>query len=232
MFCDNKLSFSSYQKLSGLPKSRFVEEAINFIEKNIEKFKNQNNLTEKEKGLNQQFVICMNSQIKDEAFFFHHEYIEDTSRGDSAQVDVGVIIRDEQKAFFVLEAKRLTATSLGKERKKEYVVGRSSKTKYIDSGAIERFKKEIHGTGLNNVGIIGYIQTDDYDIWLNKINSWIEEQVKLSPSKLTWNNDEQLYQNSSNKIFATYTSVHKCKTKKISIYHIWVNFIKIIPCSE
>lgn len=226
MFCDNKLSFFSYQELTGLPKNRFVEEAINFIEKNIEKFKNKNNLTEKEKGLNQQFVICMNSQIKDEAFFFHHEYVEDTSRGDSAQVDIGVIIRDEQKAFFVLEAKRLTATALPKERKKEYVVGRFSKTNYINSGAIERFKKEIHGIGLNNAGIIGYIQTDNYDTWLNKINSWIDEQVKLSSSELTWNNGEQLYQNSLTKIFATYSSVHQCKTKKISMYHIWVNLIK------
>ncbi len=231
MFCDNKLSSSSsssssYQELTGLPKSRFVEEAINFIEKNIEKFKNQNDLTEKEKGLNQQFVICMNSQIKDEPFFFHHEYIEDILRGNSAQVDIGVIIRDEQKAFFVLEAKRLTVTSLSKEREKEYVVGRFNKINYIDSGAIERFKKEIHGVGLSNVGIIGYIQTDNYDTWFYKINSWIEEQVRFPQSNLTWSNNEQLYQSSSNKIFATYSSVHQCKTKKISMYHIWVNLIK------
>lgn len=226
MFCDNKLSFSSYQLLTGLPKNRFVEETIIFIEENIDKFKNQNNLTEKEKGLNQQFVICMNSQIKDEAFIFHHEYIESTSRGDSPQVDIGVIIRDEQKAFFVLEAKRLTATSLPKERTKEYVVGRSKKDKYIDSGAIERFKKEIHGVGLSNVGIIGYIQTDDYDTWLYKVNCWIKEQVQLPSSKLTWNNDEQLYQNNSNETFSTYSSVHQCKTKEISICHIWINLIK------
>lgn len=225
MFCDNKLSFSSHQELTGLPKSRFIEEAIIFVEKNIDKFKNQDNLTEKEKGLNQQFVICMNSQIKDEAFFFHHEYIEDPSRGDSAQVDVGVIIRDEQKAFFVLEAKRLTATSLPKKREKEYVVGRPGKTSYINSGAIERFKKEIHGTGLSNVGIIGYIQTDNYDTWLYKINNWIEEEIKSSSSKLLWNYDDKLSKNSSNLLFATYNSKHQCKTKKISMYHIWVNLL-------
>ncbi len=217
MFCDSNPT-SSLSIIKGLPKNRSREEVINFIEKNIEIFQKEYNTTDKEKGLNQQFVLCMNNQTRDEKFFFHHEYIEDIRRGDSAQVDLGVITKGLNKAFFVLEAKRLDAT-LPKYRKKEYIIRDGG-------GGIERFKKEVHGVGLTYVGMIGYVQTDDFDIWLKKINGWIEEEIQSPSSKeLSWSSQDKLKSSKKNKVFANYNSKHKCKTKEIEMYHIWIKLL-------
>ena len=213
MFSDNQPKRQTDTKGKFEPKS--LKEIKKFIENNIEIFQKKYNRTTKEKGLNQQFVVCMNNQIRDEKFFFHHEYIEDTSRGDSAQVDIAIIPRESQKASFVLEAKRLD-TSLPKYRKKEYIIRDGS-------GGIERFKKEIHGVGLTYVGMIGYMQTDTFDTWFTKINSWIEEIKAPTSDDLIWEEHEKLKSDKKSKLFNTYLSQHRCKTKDISIYHIWIN---------
>ena len=214
MFSDNQPKRQTDTKGKFEPKS--LKEIKKFIENNIEIFQKKYNRTTKEKGLNQQFVVCMNNQIRDEKFFFHHEYIEDTSRGDSAQVDIAIIPRESQKASFVLEAKRLD-TSLPKYRKKEYIIRDGS-------GGIERFKKEIHGVGLTYVGMIGYMQTDDFDIWYAKINGWIDEEVtSATSSELTWEAKDKLLFDKKGTLYQTYVSRHECMTKDIDMYHIWVD---------
>ena len=111
-----------------------------------------------------------------------------------------------------------------KKRKKEYVVGRYDDAKYIESGGIERFKKEIHGSGLVYVGMIGYMQTDDFDSWLEKVNNYISDEVSSpSSTELIWEEMDKLIVNNENKLFNTYLSQHKCKTKDISMYHIWID---------
>jgi len=214
LFSDNKPK--RQVGLEGDFKSKSLKEIKSFIENNIEIFKKKYNTTTKEKGLNQQFVVCMNNQIRDEKFFFHHEYIEDISRGDSAQVDIAIIPRESQKASFVLEAKRLDS-SLPKYREKEYIIRDGG-------GGIERFKKEIHGNELVYVGMIGYIQTDDFDSWLAKINKYISEEISSSTSiELIWEEKDKLILDKKNQLFSTYISEHKCKSKEISMYHIWIN---------
>ncbi len=217
MFSDNKPTRQITTK--GKFEAKSIKEIKSFIENNITLFQKEYNKTTKEKGLNQQFVLCMNNQIRDEKFFFHHEYIEDISRGDSAQVDIAIIPRESQKAFFVLEAKRLD-NLLPKYRKREYIIRDGG-------GGIERFKNQKHGGNLMHVGMIGYLQTDDFDTWLKKINSWIDEEIKESSSKdLIWEKQDKLISNSNNSLFATYNSQHQCKTKNIDMYHIWVDLIE------
>ncbi|WP_457748602.1 hypothetical protein, partial [Sulfurimonas sp.] len=99
------------------------------------------------------------------------EHMEYTSKGNAPQDDIAVRAKDgviigginyySNEPFIVFEAKRLNNT-LGKSRKKEYVVGRVYKdsqgnNKYLNSGGMERFKKEIHGKRLKYVGMIGYM---------------------------------------------------------------------------
>jgi len=209
-------SFNS--TLIGLPKNRSVEKVILFIESYIEVFHKEYNITSNEKGLNHQFILCMNSYVGDETFFFHHENVEDPQNGNSAQSDIGVFIRGTQKAFFVLEAKRLDST-IQKYREKEYVLR-------DNGGGIERFKKEIHGIGLTYVGMIGYMQTDNFESWLEKINAYIDEEIlSSSSSELNWKDKDKLILEKSNKLFSTYKSQHQCKTKDISMYHIWIDLI-------
>jgi len=207
---------------TGRFEAKSLHEIKSFIENNVRVFKEKYNSTDVEKGLNQQFVLCMNSQIRDEKFFFHHEYLEDITRGNSPQVDIAVVPRESQKASFVLEAKRLNA-SLPSKRKKEYL--------FRDGGGgVERFKKEIHGQQLTYVGMIGYVQTDDFDIWLERINRWIDEEIQNPSSDgLVWEEKDKLLSDKSNELFATYNSEHTCMTKNINMYHIWIDLQESEP---
>jgi hypothetical protein len=72
--------------------------------------------------------------------------------------------------------------------------------------------------------MIGYVQTDDFDVWFEKINSWIDEEI-VSPtsSELIWKKKDKLSLDKKDKIFHTYLSEHRCKTKEIDMYHIWLD---------
>lgn len=108
---------------------------IDFIEANISVFIQNYIDGEVEKGLNNNFALCMNMQVQHELFMFHHEDIENTSLGNSSSIDIGVYPKGKGKRgkrFFALEAKRLD-TKLDSRRKKEYILG--------EGGGIERFKR-------------------------------------------------------------------------------------------
>lgn len=75
------------------------------------------------------------------------------------------------------EAKRLTY-KLGKKREREYVIGEyKDGTRIKNSGGIERFKNGRHGKDVKHAGIIGYIQSESSDYWLEKVNGWIKKQI-------------------------------------------------------
>ena len=199
---------------------------IDFIEKNISIFLESYIQGDVEKGLNSNFVLCMNSLITNELFIFHHEDPEDAASGISPTVDIGLYSRKRgtgKQRFFAIEAKRLS-DKLG-DRKKEYTVGRFKNKVYLNSGAIERFKKEIHGNKLIHAGILGYIQVDDFHSWEQKINTWIDEEICIPTSKdLIWEAHDKLVESNITSELAKYTSKHTCISKKeITITHLWVN---------
>ena len=236
MFCEQPEDNVS-QKLSGLSENDSIKKVLIFIEKclpaykkKLESFKSLN----PEDGLTQELVYILDNKCRKDLPIcgFATEHMEDTSKGNSRRDDIGVraiegitidtISYPDNKPFFVLEAKRLDS-KIGKKRKKEYVVGRVDGDKYIDSGGIERFKKEIHGVGLNYVGMIGYMQTDNFDTWFEKINTWIKEEINSPSSEgLSWSNQDELKKVKKNSLFVTHNSKHKCNTKEIDMYHIWL----------
>ncbi|MFK5976664.1 MAG: hypothetical protein QM493_09170 [Sulfurovum sp.] len=191
---------------------------IEFIENNISTFINDYIDGKNEKGLNNNFVICMNNKRDKESFIFHHGYIEDTSSGNSSEVDIAVIINGSKKAFFVLEAKRLD-TTLDKYREREYLIANKG-----NGGGIERFKRDKHGNGLVLSGMIGYVQTDDFDTWKDKINSWIDEEIETkSSTDIIWAIDDKLKEENQTIKTARYSSSHNCISKKqINLIHLWV----------
>jgi len=76
--------------------------------------------------------------------------------------------------------------------------------------------------------MIGYIQTDDFDIWQDKINSWIDEEIKSSlSSDITWLTNDKLVEQSKDSKIAQYTSVHNRLSKTdIHLTHLWVKLNK------
>jgi len=72
--------------------------------------------------------------------------------------------------------------------------------------------------------MIGYIQTDDFNTWIEKINKYIDEEIDSASSiELVWKEKDKLIANKENRLFSTYNSTHQCKTKEISMYHIWID---------
>ncbi len=215
MLSDNKPSTVS-SRLENWEDKASISRVISLIEENLDLFKERYSISTNETDLNQNFALCMNSRAKDELFTLSNEY-KDIIKATPHKVDFGIVPDGETDAFFVLEAKRLD-TTLGKARKKEYIIGKL--------GGIERFKNQKHGGELTHVGMIGYMQTDDFDTWFAKINSWIDEEIKAPASiELTWEEKDKLKSDKESKLFNTYLSQHQCKTKDISMYHIWINLI-------
>jgi len=133
--------------------------------------------------------------------------------------DIGVSHKSNQhKNIFVFEAKRLDS-KLGKSREKEYIIG--------ETGGIERFKRDKHGKGLPHAGMIGYVQTDDFDTWKSKINNWIDKEIITSTSpELSWIIDDKLIERNQTLQIVKYISTHNCISKKqINLTHLWVKLI-------
>lgn len=234
MLC-NQSTDNVEQQFNGLEKNQAIKKVFTFIEECLPEFKNKYSSLKPEDGLTQELVYILDNKSREELPLcgFSTEHMEDTTRGNSRRDDIGIraikgitihtTFYPNNKPFIVIEAKRLDS-KIVKKRKKEYVVGRYDDAKYIESGGIERFKKEIHGSGLVYVGMIGYMQTDDFDSWLEKVNNYISDEVSSpSSTELIWEEMDKLIVNNENKLFNTYLSQHKCKTKDISMYHIWID---------
>jgi len=233
--CDNKPKSYVTQKLEGLSDNTSISKVFSFIEKCLPEFKIKYSLLNPEDGLTQELVYILDNESREKLPLcaFSTEHMEDSTKGNSRRDDIGIravkginiltTYYPSNKPFIVIEAKRLDS-KIARKRKKEYVVGRIEDKKYIESGGIERFKKEIHGRGLTYVGMIGYMQTDNFESWLEKINGYIDEEILSSSSnELNWEEKDKLILEKSNQLFSTYKSKHQCKTKDISMYHIWID---------
>ncbi|MDO8898100.1 MAG: hypothetical protein Q7V19_10655, partial [Bacteroidales bacterium] len=125
---------------------------------------------------------------------------------------------DEQgvstNSIFSVECKRLPAPETARE--KEYVYGANN------NGGIERYKTEKHGKGLNDCGILGFIEKDNPKHWLTTINKWITD---LASTNTTWMEDETLSQLESKTDYCFLESIVYRKTDKIRLHHLWVSLI-------
>ncbi len=238
MLCDNTPEENREQNFNGLEPNDSIQKTLIFIESCLPIFKVKYKSIKPEDGLTQELVYILDNRCRSKLPIcgFSTEHMENTSKGNSRRDDIGVRAIDgitidaisyaDNKPFLVLEAKRLDS-KIGKSREKEYVVGRWDGSKYSDSGGIERFKKEVHGVGLNFVGMIGYVQTDNFETWFEKINGWIEDEIKAPMSKeLNWDIQDKLEYKKKSILNSSFISKHQCKSKTIDIYHIWINLVK------
>jgi len=173
---------------------------------------------ESEKRINEMFATYLNNCTID---FFHIDtfrfsFIKDTSiESSNYNPDIGVMLGNKMasttNSFFHIECKRLPAR---KGFEKEYVEG--------NQGGIQRFKEGNHGKGLNYSAMVGYVQSESFDIWHEKINSWIEELI-VSENELDWKNEDKIIPRST-EVYQKYTSSHTRLQHKepITLYHYWI----------
>ncbi len=115
-------------------------------------------------------------------------------------------------SLFSVECKRLPAPDKARER--EYVFGTSN------NGGIERYKTEIHGKGLNECGLLGFIEKENPSHWFAKINNWITE---IATKNEFWKIDETLSKLDSNMDYSFFKSIAHRKTSNIKLTHLWIN---------
>lgn len=238
MLVDRRIS-DYFGSPSGPPPASSVEKVVIFVENQLIIFSQRyaGSTIKNEKGLTQELCLLLNRNARKEGcpFWFDKEYMEEVEKGNSPQVDIAVISDDENltinskhynrsEAFFAMEAKRLGR--LAREREKEYLVGRMEGDKYKDCGGVERFKKNIHGKGLQYGAMIGYVQEYQFDYWLNAINSWIDDLLSgKAPSTVQWSEKDKLKEMHRSPETARFRSENSRQNTVIFLYHLWVNLL-------
>lgn len=238
----DEASKNRFGRLKGPQINASIMAVVAFVEKYLVEFSYRyaGSTIANEKGLTQELCILLNFYVRKGAypFWFEKEYMEETERGDSPQVDIGVISSQpvgisidskcysSRETFFSMEAKRLC--KLSKAREKEYLIGRKEKGRYIECGGIERFKNEIHGRGLKYGAIIGYVQEYNFDHWHNRINSWIDALIAGTIDTSTkWMEKDKLSEEYKRPAIAKFMSENSRKTGSIIfLFHLWVNLVK------
>lgn len=150
----------------------------------------------------------LNFAATDELFYFHSEDPENESATrtldygtyPNARLRVQGWMPNAKERLYGIEAKRLPTHSTpmeGREREREYVVGdwegRHSPAKNL-KGGIERFKEGVHGEGLDRAGMVAFIQREDSNHWLQKVNEWIHDLIlnPLPSHKAKWEEQDKL----------------------------------------
>lgn len=238
MLSDSRPKGSVGNISAGIEPDDSIKAVIEFVKSLFQPFaeKNKRLFALNEKGLNQKLCVFLNQNIDAQPFFFHPDFMEDVESGISPQVDIGAIKKsenigaferqynDSDDSFFSMEAKRLPTPGTNRER--EYVIGHDS-----PCGAIERFKKGIHGSRLKYAAIIGYIQDKDFNHWFLQINSWIEELAKENGQDL-WSVDDKIKKTANGA--ANYQELQSINSRKVSgqtvekinIFHFWINLVE------
>uniref|UniRef100_UPI0040562F62 hypothetical protein n=1 Tax=Candidatus Electronema sp. TaxID=2698783 RepID=UPI0040562F62 len=213
--------------LFGPPKNAQFNTVIEFVKTIIQKFADSamQDKSKNENALNSKLTRFINNSA--EIFFANRESMEDEARGNSPAADIGIYFKVDDigidpPLITVFEGKRLS-TKLPKKRHQEYVIGHEEKNKHVSCGGIERFKLGIHGGGLNNAGMIGYIQDGTAESWHDKINTWVRD-LCTKPAEPKWSKEEQLMPKQVNGNVAEYTStVNRHADSKLHLTHLWID---------
>lgn len=221
--------------LSSAPDNTIVNKIYDYLSIILTSFKGK--IDENENSLTNRLCIELNKYKPPEyPFFIHHQNLENDKEGTSTDFAVFSTCAYSQdssndkgsSALIKFEAKRLSSklSKDKKNREKEYVLGEyNGGSRSKNSGGIERFKNGRHGKDVLNAGLIGYIQTDSPKQWLQKVNSWISEQIHSSSDPtLTWRKEDMLVLNSENDFVTSYSSVStRSHGNPIAFRHFWID---------
>lgn len=179
-----------------------------------------------ERELTQEFVSILNRQFIDLAYPFvaQVEYIDihTPSANTKKTVDFAIISSEQgavTKSLYSIEAKRLP-TGTGK-REQEYVCGYFPNG--TPSGGIQRFKTKDHGAGLCECALLGYVEENDFDYWINLINNWIKENANNNNNQWSTNEQiEKLEKHITDK-YSISSSIIQREKDTLNLLHFWVD---------
>jgi hypothetical protein len=142
--------------------------------------------------------------------------------------DIGVFIGRQYSSynarkFCWIEAKRLPTPNSVVRDEREYVFVDHSQNRFEGNGGIERFKLNKHGEGLPVAIMFGYVQSNTFEYWEEKVNQWLQTYSSMVPSY----SDEKLERigPNANRFLSTHQRIdHKNKQRMqdITIYHFWI----------
>jgi len=182
---------------------------LEFISTNLLDFKiNSNELIKgkEEVCYNKQLLTFLDRRLR----FTNHQFIIEGNQINKEakypDIEFLMLKNENNQSFFDIECKRLNSTFTN-QHVSQYVNG--------NTGGIQRFKENKHGVDLPQSAMIGYVETNDFNFWHEKVNSWImdsNEHLKI----LKNNNISKLeseHQRSGSKI------------SKIKLTHFWLKMI-------
>jgi len=214
--------------LDSAPNGSIVNHIISYVSSILSIF--EANINDNENAITHKLCLLLGQKKPSEyPYFFHHQNLENENTNTSTDFAVYGTMEysntSNQSALVVFEAKRLTA-GLPNKREREYVIGEYSQGQQVhNSGGIERFKNERHGKNIAIAGIIGYVQTEDFSYWFERINKWIQDEIEKphNPS-LTWIVDDKLsIVNSENRLSQYISKSIRLSGDAIELRHLWVN---------
>lgn len=202
------------KSFSQLQPNHLIDELRIFIESELSNFVQSSEFAQtlvKKKNENQHslsFCLYMTNKCFSKFYFAR----ENAQKGSSV-IDIGVY--KGSVLIFTIEAKILPIPSGTKSKPRnehEYVYGQGA--------GIQRFKEAKHGLDnygnlLAQNGMIGFLQKEDLDFWLAKINGWIDQTG--------WSANERIVK----IVTASGTSLiskHKRSTKEeLILHHFWIS---------
>lgn len=142
--------------------------------------------------------------------------------------DIGVFIGRQYSSynarkFCWIEAKRLPTPNSVVRDEREYVFVDHSQNRFEGNGGIERFKLNKHGEGLPVAIMFGYVQSNTFEFWEEKVNQWLQTYSSMAPCY----QDEKLVRINSkaNRFQSTHLRIDyksKLKMSDVAIFHFWI----------
>ena len=122
-------------------------------------------------------------------------------------------------ALVPIECKRLPIPANKSRDEREYLYSTLSST-----GGIQRFKTGHHGAAQSVGAMIGYIQSQDVEYWVSKVQGWLENLVDAKIDG--WAHDDQLSVTRRDDV-AGLASLESCHRRKgglsdIRLQHLWI----------
>jgi len=220
---------------SGIALNTLIIETLYFFRKHLPGWRDDPERPEddSEERLNSSLCDYLNYRARHDypmAVFHHEEFQTGQRRIDLSAKTDHVILAENRKftkyePYLVIEGKRLPAPT--SDREKEYVTG-FDKIK----GGLQRFKLGLHGSSLQIAAMVAYVQDDDPDAWLVRINGWISELDGTDCSAgCHWSEVEQIgeYRLTKRARIASGKSKHQrtvVTSPEIEIHHFWVSMRK------
>jgi len=135
---------------------------------------------------------------------------KDKKSGMPPRVDLGIRLAHSRDRIMLIEGKRLHNPS-----DKQYVSGKT--------GGIARFKREEHGADVEIACMVGYVQTNTFAFWHEKINGWIRSENAPTAAPV-WDDSDCLNPPTEKaEHLAHCLSQHRRINKEpIGLHHFWV----------